>query len=102
MNVSLSSELRDFVLRKVESGQFPSVEAVLQEAVRRFRLEDESGCGTEEQPAPVDPVDHEAVTYCARQVEGEDVPSIEELRQSLAKIRGSMAQAVIEERQDRP
>jgi hypothetical protein len=43
-----------------------------------------------------DPVDHEAIAYCAREIEGKDVPSLEEVRRALAKIQGSMAQAVIE------
>ena len=41
MNVSLTNDLRDFVRQKVTSGEFPSEEAVLQEAVRRFRQEDQ-------------------------------------------------------------
>jgi hypothetical protein len=48
-----------------------------------------------------DLVDHEAVAYCAREIEGKDVPSLEEVRQALAKIQGSMARAVIEERDER-
>ena len=44
MNVSLTNDLRDFVRQKVTSGEFPSEEAVLQEAVRRFRQEDQNGC----------------------------------------------------------
>jgi putative addiction module CopG family antidote len=43
MNVSLTDELRDFVRRKVESGAFPSEEAVLEEALRRFRRDDQNG-----------------------------------------------------------
>ena len=37
----------------------------------------------------------------ACEVAGKDVPSIEEVRRLLAKISGSMAQVVIEEREDR-
>ena len=48
-----------------------------------------------------DLIDWEAIESCAREVEGKDVPSIEEVRQRLAKIPGSMAQAVIEEREER-
>ena len=43
MNVSLTKDLRNFVRQKVESGEFPSEEAVLQEAVRRFRHHDQNG-----------------------------------------------------------
>jgi hypothetical protein len=48
-----------------------------------------------------DLIDWEAIESCAREVQGKDVPSIEEVRQILSKIPGSMAQAVIEEREDR-
>jgi hypothetical protein len=48
-----------------------------------------------------DLIDDEAVAACAREIEGEDVPSIEEVRQALSKIHESMATAVIEEREDR-
>jgi putative addiction module CopG family antidote len=103
MNVSLTNGLRNFVRQKVESGEFPSEEAVLQEAVRRFQQEDQDGCraGDAEKAMPVDLIDWEAIESCAREVEGKDVPSIEEVRQMLSKIPGSMAQAVIEEREDR-
>jgi putative addiction module CopG family antidote len=103
MNVSLTDDLREFVRQKVDSGQFPSEEAVLQEAVRRFRQADQNGDGTDDvdQAAPDDLIDHEAIAYCARQVEGKDVPSIEEVRRVLSKIPGSMARAVIEERENR-
>ena len=103
MNVSLTNDLHNFVRQKVDSGDFPSEEAVLQEAVRRFRQEDQDGCraGGTEKSTPEDPIDYEAIEYCAREVEGKDVPSIGEVRQTLSKIHGSMAQAVIEEREDR-
>ena len=48
-----------------------------------------------------DLIDHEAIRSCARELEGKDVPSIEEVRRLLAKIPGSMAHAVIEERENR-
>jgi putative addiction module CopG family antidote len=103
MNVSLTDELKDFVQKKVESGDFPSEEAVLQEAVRRFHQEDQNGghAGNAEGATLDDLTDWEAIASCAREVEGKDVPSIDEVRQMLSKIPGSMAQAVIEEREDR-
>ncbi len=52
-------------------------------------------------PTLEDLIDYEAIESCAREVEGKDVPSIEEVRRLLSKIPGSMAQAVIEEREDR-
>jgi len=101
MNVSLSNDLRDFVRKKVKSGDFPSEEAVLQEAVRRFQQDDQPGPGSDEKAVAEDLIDYEAIKYCARELEGKDVPSIDEVRRFLAKIPGSMAQAVIEEREAR-
>ena len=103
MNVSLTDDMKDFVRKKVAGGAFPSEEAVLQEAVRRYRQEDQIGCHADapEKPAPDDLTDYEAIEYCARETDGKNVPSIEEVRLMLAKIPGSMAQAVIEEREDR-
>ena len=43
MSVTLTDEIKSFVQEKVASGAFPSVEAVLQEAVRRFRQEEQAG-----------------------------------------------------------
>ncbi len=103
MNVSLTDEMKDFVQNKVARGDFPSEEVVLQEAVRRFQHADQLGCraAVAEIPPSKDQIDYDAIEYCAREVEGKNVPSIEEVRRMLAKIPGSMAQAVIEEREDR-
>jgi putative addiction module CopG family antidote len=102
MNISLTDEMKDFVEKKVASGAFPSAEAVLQDAVRRFRQQDQAGCRADHETATAqDLIDYEAIEYCAREVEGKDVPSIEEVRRMLSKIPGSMAQAVFGEREDR-
>ena len=71
--------------------------------MRRFRQEEQAGCRPEptEITKPDDLIDYEAIEYCTREVAGKDVPSIEEVRRMLSKIPGSMAQAVIEEREDR-
>jgi putative addiction module CopG family antidote len=42
MSVTLTDEIKSFVQEKVATGAFPSEEAVLQEAVRRFRQEEEA------------------------------------------------------------
>jgi hypothetical protein len=101
MNVTLSNDLRDFVRQKVDCGEFPSEEAVLREALRRFRLQGGVGCGADDEPTPNDLIDYEAIEYCIREVAGKEIPSIEEVRSALSKIHGSMAQAVIEEREGR-
>jgi putative addiction module CopG family antidote len=103
MNVSLTDELRDFVRKKVATGEFPSEEAVLHEAVRSLRQKDldvERG-GDNEQPEPEGVVDYEAIAYCVRKLEGKDAPSLDEVRRMLSKIPGSMAHAAIEEREGR-
>ena len=69
--------------------------------MRRFQQEDQPGPGSEEKARAEDLIDYEAIRYCARELEGKEVPSIEEVRRFLAKIPGSMAQAVIEERENR-
>jgi hypothetical protein len=97
MNVTPISEFHDFIRQKVESGQFPSEEAAFLEAMRRFRLAD----AADEELAGADPIDHDAIAYAAREVEGKDVPSLEEVRRILSKVAGSMAQAIIEDREDR-
>ncbi len=103
MNVSLANDLHNFVRQKVETGEFPSEEAVLQEAVRRFRQADQNDNRADdaEKPTLQQLIDWEAIESCAREVEGKDVPSIEEVRRMLQKIPGSMAQAVIEDREER-
>jgi Arc/MetJ-type ribon-helix-helix transcriptional regulator len=103
MNVSLTNDLHNFVRQKVESGEFPSEEAVLQEAVRRFRQADQNGDhgDTPEKATLPELIDWEAIESCAREVEGKNIPSIEEVRRLLAKIPGSMARAVIDEREER-
>jgi hypothetical protein len=69
--------------------------------LRRFRQEDRDEGVAGEKLTLEDLIDYDAIESCAREVEGKDVPSIEEVRAALSKIRGSMAQVVIEEREDR-
>jgi hypothetical protein len=48
-----------------------------------------------------DLIDHEFVADCARDTQGKDIPTIEEVRQMLSKIPGSLAEEIIAEREDR-
>ena len=58
MNVALTDELRGLLRVKVESGQFPNEEAVIEEALRLFLIEkphrasEASGQETERLPGP--------------------------------------------------
>jgi putative addiction module CopG family antidote len=103
MNILLTDELNNFVKQKVASGAFSSEEAVLQEALRRLQREDQAECSAFDAgkaPTPEDLFDHEAIEYCSRELMGKDVPSLEDVRRILSKIPGSIAQAVVEERED--
>ena len=97
MNVSLTNDLRDFVRKKVSSGEFPSEESVLQEAVRRFRQEDRDGgrAGDNEKATLEDLIDWEAIASCEK--EADDSVTLEEVRAGTSKIKDSMARVVIEE-----
>ena len=65
---------------------------------RRFRRAEDPACAADEEFASADPIDYDAIAYCAREIQGKDVPSIEEVRRIFSKVPGSMAQAVAEER----
>ena len=51
-------------------------------------------------PTLEDLIDHEFIADCARQDSG-DAPTIEEVRELLAKIPGSLAEEIIADREDR-
>jgi putative addiction module CopG family antidote len=97
MNVSLTNDLRNFVRQKVENGEFSSEEAVLQEAVRRFRQQEQNvGAADDTKKATLeDLIDYEFIAYCTR--EADDAVSLEEVLQATSKIKDSMARVVIEE-----
>jgi hypothetical protein len=48
-----------------------------------------------------DLIDHEFVADCAKEIQGKDIPTIEEVRRMLSKIPGSLAEEIIAEREDR-
>jgi Arc/MetJ-type ribon-helix-helix transcriptional regulator len=101
MNIPPATEFLDFLREKVQSGEYPSEEAVWQEAMRRFRHSEEARSAADEEALPTDPIDYGAIAYCEGQIEGQEVPSIEEVRQILSKIPGSLSDAVSAEREDR-
>src|SRR4051794_21321733 len=98
MNVSLTNDLRNFVRQKVENGEFLSEEAVLQEAVRRFRQQEQNVGPPDDtkKATPEDLIDHEFIAYCTR--EADDTVSLEEILQATSKIKDSMARVIIEEK----
>jgi putative addiction module CopG family antidote len=92
MNVSLTDELKDFVQKKVENGQYPSEEAVIEAALTQLRDQDET---RKVAPTLDDFIDHEFVEYCAR--EADDSVTLEEILQATSTINDSMARVIIEE-----
>jgi putative addiction module CopG family antidote len=63
MSVTLTDEINSFVQEKVATGAFPSVEAVVQEAVRRFRQEEQAAAFVRrgKQASFEDLIDYEAI-----------------------------------------
>ncbi|MFI5455687.1 MAG: hypothetical protein ACHRXM_09575 [Isosphaerales bacterium] len=55
---------------------------------------------TKAKPTLEDLIDHEFIVACSR-LNGGDVPTIEEVREILAKIPGSLAEEIIADREDR-
>ncbi len=88
MNVSLTNDIKDFVRKKVRSGEFPSEEAVVEEALKCLQ--------GQEAPALDDGlIDHEFVEFCDR--EGDESITLDEVLKATSTIPGSLAQAIIEE-----
>jgi hypothetical protein len=101
MNIPPASEFLEFLIEKVESGEYPSEEAVWLEAMRRFRHSEEIRSAAVEDAVPTDPIDFEAIADCESQIAGRDIPSIEEVRRILSGVAGCLSDAVSEEREDR-
>jgi putative addiction module CopG family antidote len=98
MTVSLTDELKDFVKRKIESGQYPSEEAVIEAALRR--LKDQEDISQKALQSLDEFIDHEFVEFCAR--EADDCVTLEEVLEATSSINDSMARVIIdEEREER-
>jgi putative addiction module CopG family antidote len=97
MNVFLTDEMKDFVQKKVASGAFPSEDAVLEEAVRRFRDEEQNGHrgDASEKPTLDDLIDYDAIASCEK--EADDTITLAEVRAATSTIKDSMARVVIED-----
>ena len=93
MNISLTDELKDFVQRKIENGQYPSEKAVIEAALKRLRDQDDESRSNV--PTLDDLIDHEFVEYCAR--EADDGVTLDEVLEATSTIKDSMARVIIEE-----
>jgi putative addiction module CopG family antidote len=87
MNVFLKNDLKNFVRKKVQSGEFPSEQAVVEAALKRLQDQETSALDNL--------IDHEFVEFCCR--EGDDSVTLDEVLRATSTIPGSMAQAIIEE-----
>ena len=93
MNVSLTDELKDFVQKKIETGQYSSEEAVIEAALKRLRDQEYEKGKTV--TTLDDLIDHEFVEYCAR--ENDDDVTLEKVLEGTSSIKDSMARVIIEE-----
>jgi putative addiction module CopG family antidote len=93
MNVSLTDELKEFVQKKIQSGQYRSEEAVIEAALKRLRDQEDETRKTV--PTVDELIDQEFVEYCAR--EADDGVNLEEVLEATSAIKDSMARVIIEE-----
>jgi putative addiction module CopG family antidote len=93
MTVSLTDELKDFVKKKIESGQYPSEEAVIEAALKRLRDQEDESRRT--MSTVDDLIHHDFVEYCAR--EADDGVTLDEVLEATSTIKDSMARVIIEE-----
>jgi len=101
LNIELRpDEERALVERARLSGRdlADHVHQILQEHIRgRGRGSDAIGGPGETTPTLEELIDEEAIKSCACEVQGKEVPSLEEVRAATSKIKDSMARVVIEE-----
>jgi len=93
MNVSLTDEMKDFVQKEIENGQYPSEEAVIEAALKRLRDQEDDSRKTV--PTLDELIDHEFVEYCVR--EADDGVTLDEVLDATSTIKDSMARVIIEE-----
>jgi hypothetical protein len=102
IQVELKPEEEQALLERARlSGRDPAqyLQELVRDHIRAAPPEDvrEAGCAK----GIDDLIDHEFVAECEREIEGKDVPTIEEVRQMLSKIPGSLAEEIIADREDR-
>lgn len=93
MNITLTDELKDFVRKKIETGQYLSEEAVVEVALKRLRDQEDESRNT--RATLDDLIDHEFEEYSAR--EADDEVNLEEILEATSAIKDSMARVIIEE-----
>ena len=105
INIELKpDEERALIERARLSGQDPTqhVQKLIRDDIQAMPRLSGRDVASAEGAAALDALtDHEFVAECERAIEGKDIPTIEEVRQMLSKIPGSLAQEIIAEREDR-
>jgi putative addiction module CopG family antidote len=92
MDVTLTDEIKDFVRKKIETGQYTSEQAVIEAGLKRLRERDEQA---NKLRTLDDLIDDEFVEYCTR--EADDSVTLEDVLAATATIDDSMARVIIEE-----
>jgi hypothetical protein len=87
-DICLSEEQKRLIAERADRNEQPW-QVVLQEALASESAKDDEG------------LDTEFMDWCAEQVCGKDVISLEEARRILAKCSGSLAQDISADREDR-
>jgi Arc/MetJ-type ribon-helix-helix transcriptional regulator len=93
MNVPLTDELRDFVQKKINCGEYPSEEALIAAGLNSPR--DQERASQKKVQTLDDIIDQEFVEYCARA--GDDTVTPDEVLRATSTIKDSMARAIIDE-----
>jgi hypothetical protein len=95
-------EEREFLKRARLSGRDPAryAQQIIQDHIGTPLHETDKTNVPHARPTLEDLIDHEFVADCARP-NGGDTPTIEKVREILAKIPGSMAEDIIGDREDR-
>jgi hypothetical protein len=105
INIELEPDEERALLERARlSGRDPAqyVQKLIRDDIQAIpRLLGRDGVSAEGAAAIDAFTDHEFVAECERAIEGKDIPTIEEVRQMLSKIPGSLAQEIIAERKDR-
>lgn len=84
------------------SGQDPAEYAgrILRDVIAGTLRTGNQDCSSNRESWDEDLIDHDFIEECGRD-KGIEVPSVEDVRQALAKLPGSLAEQIIADREDR-
>ena len=101
MNIKLSSEIEALIKKKIAGGKYKSAHTFCEYAIRQALLKDLNSVNTSDSPPSYDDVadllvDQKTLKYYSR--DADDTVTLEDARQILSKISGSLADDIIAER----